>query len=206
MKRQHLCHITLLWYPKSQTISSLVSWYWYNIDILPSPTCSLFVLLCVCYLWFALTWSSVSLSVLSHMLYNIIINSHCHCHCLLFVLFISYFFVFMLKIKCSSTACFLDMWKEKVNQIYHFIKLLCLGSHNINIKRSLLLWAYSKFSKVINILIKVRTKTLLKNFLYMDMSNTCINKYILSICIIFIYIWVRWRESCSFSEWLRVYC
>ena len=36
-KRQHFCHITILRYPKCKTISSLISRYQYNIDILPSP-------------------------------------------------------------------------------------------------------------------------------------------------------------------------
>uniref|UniRef100_A0A8C9XV11 TNFR-Cys domain-containing protein n=1 Tax=Sander lucioperca TaxID=283035 RepID=A0A8C9XV11_SANLU len=37
-KRQHLCHIRILQYPKCKTISSLIYRYQYNIDILPSPT------------------------------------------------------------------------------------------------------------------------------------------------------------------------
>ena len=37
-KRQNLCHIGILRYPKLKTISSLIYRYRYNIDILPSPT------------------------------------------------------------------------------------------------------------------------------------------------------------------------
>lgn len=37
-KRQHLCHILIFQYPKSQMISSLISQYQYDIKIFPSPT------------------------------------------------------------------------------------------------------------------------------------------------------------------------
>ena len=37
-KRQHSCHVTILLFPKSKKVSSLISRYRYNIDILPSAT------------------------------------------------------------------------------------------------------------------------------------------------------------------------